>query len=282
MIPFIQAAHGNDWGGYDYDALQVENLRKLGGSDIFIIQYGGGGSEKLIRRAQADGQLTGLYAWQNALETVQGQADNFSRAIEQLNPDAIILDYEHWWKVWAEYWAAIGGKLPWDQVQKLPAEKISESGRLTAELIRQRWAGKYILVYTAKWFTSGYAPASSAWLRDYNLFVATYPDYGVKPYSCSWEQIRAGYLKALNRDGTVRDDNVASFTPDLPAGLTSWDAWQFSSRRIYPGESYAVDWIVFNMTPAQLLAKCGKGPEVEPEWKIEIRGRGERPEVRVG
>ncbi len=274
MIPFTQAAHGVDWGGYDYDALQVENMHRLGETDLFIIQWGGAGTDKLFKRARDDGQLTGLYHWQNALQTVQGQADAFSKEIERLNPDVVVVDYEHWWKVWDQYWDAIAGKIPWSKVEMMPPEKISESGRLTTELLAQRWApGKYFLVYTGAWFTTQYAPSSSLWLKNYPLFIASYPDYGIKPYPCTWDQIVSGYIKVQNRDKVTRhEDNVSNFSPGLPSGLTEWDAWQFSSRRIIPGEKYPMDWIVFNMTPEQLKAKCHKGPVVPPEptWQQAI------------
>ena len=52
---------GVDWGGYDYDALQVENLATKAEIGFFVSQAGGAGTPKLLARAKAAGLITGTY-----------------------------------------------------------------------------------------------------------------------------------------------------------------------------------------------------------------------------
>jgi hypothetical protein len=248
---------GIDWGGYDYK-LPLSDLQKLGDVQFVISQSGGAGTPAIIQGAKGLGMITGLYYWNSALVSVQAQIDQFSAQIDLLKPDMIILDHEHWWKSWEEYWQAIAGTIPWSQVQKLPPEKISENGRMVAEGIKLRWAGKYYMTYSSNWFIgiNGYSPSSPYWIKKYPYFPATYPDYGVPPYTLSWEDIRANKIFSKTYGLTPLTD----YKPDLTVPITSWEVWQYSSRIKIPGEAYSYDWDVFNGTLDELKIKCGLIP----------------------
>ena len=253
--------YGVDWGGYDYDAMQVENLASRAGCSFFISQAGGAGTPKLIKRAKNAGMITGTYYWNSALISAQAQIDAYSFLIDQDKPDIIILDFEHYWAKWDDYWAAIAGTIPWANVTRMSAQKISDNGQSVCEGIIKRWSGKYYLNYSADWFVSGYASPSTTWLKKYPFFVAAYPDYGVSPYSLTWDQIKSGKFMHL-KSGL---QNIADYRPTLPADITQWDLWQYSSRIKIPGEYYAYDWDLFNGSLDQLKAKCGLiSPPTEP------------------
>lgn len=249
-----------DWGGYDYDALQVENLFNKGGVNVFISQLGGVGTPKLLKRARDVGMITGGYCWNSALNSAQFQIDQFSKWIEAENPDIIILDVEHWWADWSQYWAAIAGTLPWADVKKLPPQKISDNAMLVCEGINTRWKGKYYMNYSAQWFVNGYAPQASAWLKNYPFHVAAYPDYGVAPYSLTWDQIKAGQFME-KRAGL---QSIADYQPSMPTGMTAWTMWQYSSRIKVPGEYYAYDWNVYNGSLDDLKVLTGMKPAPAP------------------
>src|SRR5450759_2975382 len=95
-----------DWGGYDYN-VQVEALAAHG-YGLIISQATGLGTKKILARGRSAGMLTGDYWWNSALNSVQYQIDTYSKAIEdEGSPEVLILDFEHWWKVWQEYWNAM-------------------------------------------------------------------------------------------------------------------------------------------------------------------------------
>jgi hypothetical protein len=240
---------GIDWGGYDYD-LRLAELRQAG-VEYVISQAGGAGTPRILAEARELGYATGTYWWNQALISPQAQIDQFAQYIEADNPDFLIMDYEHWWKYWSQYWDAIGGVIPWSSVERLPAAQISENGRLVAEGIAARYPDKLFLVYTAAWFTNQYAPQSATWLKNYPLHVASYPDYGVDPYNLAWEEIRAGVIK-VKYQGQVIEQNIHDYQPTLPIGLTDWKMWQYSSRIKIPGAYYAYDWDLFDGTIEEL------------------------------
>jgi hypothetical protein len=241
-----------DWGGYDYDALQVENLATKANCGAFISQLGGPGTSKLLKRARDAGMITGGYYWNSALNSVQFQLDQFSQWIDADNPDIIILDVEHWWAKWDQYWAAIAGTLPWAQVEKLAPQKISDNAQAVCEGMIKRYPNKYYLNYSAQWFVNGYSPQSAFWLKKYPFHVAAYPDYGMPPYTLPWDQIAAGKFMTV-RSGL---QTITDYQPSMPTGMVAWDMWQYSSRIKVPGEYYGYDWNYFPGTLDDLKEKC--------------------------
>jgi hypothetical protein len=267
-----------DWGGYDYDNLQVENALTLGGCELFISQLGGAGTPKLLKRAKAIGYpLTGGYYWNSALKSVVTQVDECSRLIDEVDPDIIILDFEHYWAKWQQYWDAIGGLLPWAEVERMNPQKISENGRLVSDGVYQRWKGKGFLDYSAQWYVNGYCPQASLWLKEKPFHVAAYPDYGLKPYSLTWDQIKAGKFMELK----AGLQNVADYRPSMPAGMTDWDLWQYSSRIKAPGEYYAYDWNYFPGTVKEFRVKVGMDAATPPEIVPMVEERLTALETRV-
>lgn len=248
---------GCDWGGYDYDALQVESIASQAGCPLFISQLGGAGTPKLLKRARAAGMITGGYYWNSALNGAQFQIDAFSRLIEADKPDIIILDVEHWWADWSQYWDAIAGRLPWADVKRLDPGKISVNAQLVCEGINTRWKGKYYLNYSAQWFVNGYSPQCAGWMKNYPFHAAAYPDYGLSPYTLTWAQIGAGQFME-KRAGL---QSITDYQPSMPTGMTEWDMWQYSSRIKVPGEYYAYDWNYFPGTLADLKRLIGMATE---------------------
>lgn len=252
---------GIDWGGYDYDALKLEEARSQAGIDLFISQLGGAGTPKLIPRAKQLGYITGGYYWNSALNSVQFQVDQFSKWLEATPCDIIVLDVEHWWKDWAQYWAAIQDTLPWAQVEKLPPQKIYDNAVMVYDGMKARWAGKYFLNYSAQWFVNGYSPQLATNFKTKPFWVAAYPDYGLAPYTETWQEIGAGTMHAYHVSG---DQQVQDWSPTMPTGMTDWALWQYSSRIKVPGEYYAYDWNYYPGTRHEFEVLAGLVPPLPP------------------
>jgi hypothetical protein len=257
----------NDWGGYDYDRFQVEALHE-NGAGLLISQATGPGTKKLLARARGVGELTGKYWWNSPIRGVQEQIDSYSKAIEdEGSPEVLVIDFEHWWRIWQQYWDASGkvkdaqgNVMTWDKVEKFEPKVISENGRLVTEGIVKRWKGKYILDYSAPWFTYQYCPMAVEWLKDYPYFGATYPDYGVGAYDRSWDQIKNGDILVKNVNKIVVPDNLENYKVALPDPRIKAEMWQYSSCMRAPGEAWPYDWGRFLGNMDQLKAKCGLGP----------------------
>jgi GH25 family lysozyme M1 (1,4-beta-N-acetylmuramidase) len=258
--------HGLDWGGWD-EPIDLVGFRRNVGSAFFITQVGSG-TARLVPTAKNLGYITGLYWWNSALDSATWQIDTFSKAIDKYQPDLIAVDFEHYWADWRLYNEWIAGKITRDHVPLLPPNKISDNGAAVTAGLEKRWRGKYLLVYTAKWFTDDCAPMSVSWLRNYPLWVANYPDYGCVRYKLPWEQIADGSFHIKTTNGPV-EQNLKDWRPTLPAGLTNRDIWQYSSRIQPPSGSPAYmgyDHNVYHGSIDSLRVKCGlQLPPVPPE-----------------
>jgi len=248
---------GLDWGGYN----QKINLQGFwdAGARFVIFEQGpadDNGTPRLVQEARAIGYLVGLYSWNAATLGVQWQVDEFSRQIDTYKPDFWAMDYEQWWASWN------GG----NPTGLISPQQISDNGQAVIEGMVRRWAGKYLLVYAPQWFVDGYSPQSVKWLVQHPNWAASGPDYGLLAYGLTWAQISALTVRKCTNMTlkTYQTTTVANLAPALPAGLSAWDMWQYSSRIRTPNDATHYDYDVFAGSIDDLRAKCGLASATVP------------------
>jgi lysozyme len=195
--------------------------------------------------AKAVGMITGLYHWDDPLETPASQAAWFLEKTKGLDFDFAIDDAEQQWADWQE-WSA--GCI----TQLLSPEVISHS----AQTILQTWenAGLKTILYTRKSFMESFSRPMLNWCGKKILWLAHYP-YNLDRINTSWEIFKTKHLPTIAG-------------PDLPEGVTHWDFWQFTGDKFtLPGNSGAIDVNFYNGSREQLDDLAGKTtvpPQPEP------------------
>lgn len=207
-----------------WDALNTNGV-----CDVAIIKGGQGQTTREhVNQARAKGiKYIILYFWQDPTIAAFYQILVISNDIKEFQPIAAFLDSEQWWGNWDQYWQFLAGKLSLSQMTILSPQTISNHGLAVLNGVQKNFPALPLGDYTARWFTEGWAQPMDQWLVNFILWVANYIDYGQTTYKVTYD-----YIKTQPPD---------TIQPVLPTGLVKWLIWQFSSRMIYPGQSYPYD-----------------------------------------
>lgn len=216
------------------------DLLKAGGVEFAILKASQGSTqrdprfEKHLQGAAAAGLICGAYHWCDPTHDDRRQAENFLAAVEGKPAAFAAVDVEQYWQDWSEW--------SYKKVARLiPPTRISQSARAVAAEIKAR-SGMPVLIYTRASFIRDYAAPMSAWLPEWDLWLAHYP-YGRGRVTCTWEQLRQHYPRVSR--------------PALPDGCRAWRFWQFSAEKfVLPGAPSPLDLNFFNGSPIQLKAWC--------------------------
>jgi hypothetical protein len=106
-----------------------------------------------------------MYHWVDPIGNWQSQAENFLRAIDATNPDAIGFDIEQYRSSWTNVWAVMS------------KQKIYDASVFVVEFVKAR-CDKPRAPYSAKWYLEKYCPALVDYFGDDPAWVASYADYG--------------------------------------------------------------------------------------------------------
>jgi hypothetical protein len=137
------------------------------------------------------------------------------------NVKLLAVDIEQWWSDWSKWDKARKGQIPWSEVPKFSAAKISDASQEIVERLVARYQGLRVIPYTSKGFVDTYSPQMKAWLGNYRGWYAQYP-YDYTPVTTTWETFRSAYLPARKE-------------PLVPDGCEA-DIWQFTGDKFYlPG-----------------------------------------------
>jgi exopolysaccharide biosynthesis protein/GH25 family lysozyme M1 (1,4-beta-N-acetylmuramidase) len=118
---------------------------------------------------------------------------------------AIFPDLEQYWGKWDEWYKAIQGTLSWSMVSRLGGDKISSHAKQVFEGFKA--AGYKTIGYTRASFVKDYAPQASAWMPDYQWWLAHY--ISIPNQTLTWAELKTNILPKVN------------FAPALPANLTA-------------------------------------------------------------
>jgi lysozyme len=195
--------------------------------------------------AKAAGMRTGLYHWDDPLETPASQAAWFLSKTAGLEFDFAVDDSEQQWADWQE-WSS--GCI----TQLLSPELISHSAQTIMSIWEQ--AGLKTILYTRKSFMESFSRPMLKWCGGKILWLAHYP-YNTTRITTTWEEFKAKYLPSISG-------------PDLPEGVNKWHFWQFTGDKfVLPGNAGAIDVNFYNGSIEQLQTLTGKTavpPEPEP------------------
>lgn len=213
---------------------------RAGGAAFAILKASQGRSardprfDQHLQGALEAGLICGAYHWCDPLHNDQEQASNFLEAIAGKPVAFAALDVEQYWQDWSEWQKR-------SVTRKIPPLRISQSALNTACEIKAR-SGLPVLIYTRASFVREYAEPMTAWLAEWDLWLAHYP-YGSARVSCGWEQLPDLFPKMNG--------------PALPAGCRQWRFWQFSAEKfILPGAPSPLDLKFFNGSLDQLREWC--------------------------
>lgn len=197
--------------------------------DIAIIKGGQGQQTRdHVNQARAKGiKYIVLYFWHDPTLAVFYQVLVASNDIKEFSPIAVFLDCEQWWGNWSQYWEFLAGKRALKDMLIKSPQAISDNAYAVATGIRTAFPSLLVGIYTALWFTSGWAAPMATWLINFIAWVASYFDYGKSTYRMTYDQIK-----------TVPP---TTYIPALPGGVAQYVLWQYSSRMIYPNQAYPYD-----------------------------------------
>lgn len=216
------------------------NQLKAGGVEFAILKASQGSAlrdprfETHLKCAAAAGLICAAYHWCDPTHDDRQQAENFLAAIAGKPVTFAALDVEQYWQDWNEW--------SYKRVARLISpRRISQSAQAVAAEIKAR-SGLPVLIYTRASFVREYAAPMSAWLQEWDLWLAHYP-YGGGRVTCTWEQLGQHFPKVSG--------------PALPEGCRAWRFWQFSAEKfVLPGAPSPLDLNFFNGDLTQLRAWC--------------------------
>jgi hypothetical protein len=237
--------YGSDWGSYlsatSEEAIPFNDLHAAGLLDFFITK---GDQEvpyissvKNIQWARTAGvEVVGSYYWHFPVWSAQYQIDLYSKAIEREKPDFIAFDMED-----------TQGKSSW---------AVSENARFVCEGLRKNFPDKKLFIYTSANYININAPDCNKWIGNYDRWIASWPDYGVKRTAAE------RYLSFAEIKGYPKPN----WLPALPSAWVGKpiQIWQFGTWQIPEGYGWPFDhqydWNVYNGTLDDFKILCGLKP----------------------
>lgn len=159
----------------------------------------------------------------------------------------LVLDVERWWERYDEYYEHKKGTRKKEDVVTLTDAWISQTAEVFAGWMRQYFK-KPVFIYTAEWFVTGFAPSMNNWVKNYPLWIASYP-YSSGVVNTTWEQFRSAWMPL----------DTAKI-PTLSADKVTM--WQFSGDKfVLPGSGGSALDLNFYMAPeAQMWSDIGFTP----------------------
>lgn len=187
--------------------------------------------------------------WPKAEDDKQFQA--LINALKYKKYDFLVLDAERWWERYDEYLELLNGKRKKEDVVTLTDAWISQTAEVFAGWMKAYFK-KPVWIYTGEWFVDSYAPSMNNWIKNYPLWVSSYP-YDKGYVTCTWEQFRTSWMPP----DTAR-------IPTLSAPKATM--WQFSGDKfILPGSGgSALDLNFYMGSEAQLWSEIGFIPRTKP------------------
>jgi len=204
---------------------------------------------------QAGYQRLGLYFWHDPTLSVERNVSKVLDYLSRIKVEFVVIDVEHWWASWSEWWLAQRGQLSWSQVRQIPGQLISDH----AEKLCQQVEGLIdlpLLVYSARWFIHDYAPQINTWLDRYPYINADYSYVPGRGQTLDWDQINQ-----------IADS--VGYSHYLPAGVKRETIRQFSDK-IYlkeTGDNYDLNVYFGSLDEFDSLIKLGEvkpAPQEEP------------------
>ncbi len=157
-----------------------------------------------LKKAKAAGVICGVYHWMDPANDPEKQVENLKAGLEEQDFSFLALDVEQYWSDWKEWEEGMISK-------RYSGKVISDQALACATLMRATFQ-RPVLIYTRASFVKDFAPEMSAWLPDWELWLAHYP-YRSGRVRLTWEQLRLNYAPTLP-------------SPSIPKGSQDWRFWQ--------------------------------------------------------
>jgi hypothetical protein len=200
-------------------------------------------------KARAGGfKRLGLYQWVDPTLSVDYNVDKVLRYLSEIRVESVVMDIEHWWASWSEWWAAVEGRAPWSSVRRLSGQHISDHAHAVVQELIPR-INMPLFNYCGRWFINAYSPQLDDWIHDYPYINA---DYSGAPEgrTLTWEQI----------DQVAR--NIGP-SPHMPPGKTEMMR-QFASKITVKEENVSFDMNVFFGSLEDFDRILAFDPDAEP------------------
>jgi hypothetical protein len=207
---------GGDWGAYLNVLLQVQfnydDLVKKAGLQFMVFRgaqeqtsqtEGNYSTMKNLEVSRRFLPVSACYYWHSPDANQKVMLNYFTPIIEKENPAWVGVDLEQ-----TLVWDANSGR--WVQVDP---QRFSDTAQELCEGLRDRFPEKQVVPYTRQNIITQYSPPMVKWLPSFdgNLWEARWRDYGLIPYTMTWEQIRNFEMKDVYTDEVfqLEDDNTS-------------------------------------------------------------------------
>lgn len=269
---------GMDWGSYlnwderiQFDWRQLHDQAGVrfaifrGDQEQIDPEWGNYSTIRNMAAAREVVPVVGNYYWHYPYRSlIATYLSRYKKAIDRENPDFIAPDLEQ-------------TKVIKNGVEvQVDPQEFSDTAQQLCEALRDAYPEKQVIPYTRRDIVTYYSPQLAQWIGAFDGgWEAGGPDYGLKVYPLTWEQIAGDYVRAAPLGNLVKLDNTGSTT------IPTWthNAMRQYSGRILPpyatGTLYAhqYDWNVFYGSEAELMAWVRKTPVVveppDPELTLE-------------
>ena len=133
------------------------------------------------------------YHWEDVTWSSSGQVKQTLDIVEGMDIVGVMLDWEHWWSSWGDWWQAIYKNIAWNAVRVASPSSISSHAEETVRLLKE--AGIYVFGYSSKNFIDTYvAPYSSNWINELDWVMAHYRYQPASAVDISWEELKEKWL----------------------------------------------------------------------------------------
>jgi len=205
--------------------INFKTLQDNGVSFVILKASSGSGIDPLFKQHMAEAEygpniVIGAYHWCDPTFDDNKQAQMFLDIVQPYDRVKFYAgDAEQWWADWVMWGKMTRNECRPDDVPHLTGQRMNDN----IHNILNYWSARTdrkVLIYTAKWWTDYYAPLTSGWIKDYPLWVATYPTVTKAP--TSWKE----YFDTQPPAGT---------SPYMPRGSEKWTIWQNTGNLKLPG-----------------------------------------------
>lgn len=189
-----------------------------------------------VSSARAAGLHIGLYHWIDPLNDGSGQAANFLKRIDELQPEFVAGDLEQWWADWDLWSKYRTGDLPLEEVPYVSREQVNRSAHDFFNRLKSS-ISLPILCYSSPQFINDRGRLVKNWLSEIQFWLALWK-HPKRIVRCSWPELSTYF---------------PSDPPEIPTGFPSPAIWQWSGDRfLLPGIKGAID-LNFIIQPETVL-----------------------------
>lgn len=265
---------GSDWGSYLYWDEQIQfNWQQLydeagvrfavfrGDQEQIDADRGNYSTLRNLEAARRVLPVTGCYYWHYPDASQAKMLKQYKKAIDRENPDFIAVDLEQ---------TRIRNPDTGEEEIVNPT-KFSNTAQQLCEGLRDSYPEKRVVIYTRRDIIMKYAPKMIGWIGDFDGgWEAAGIDYGLEPYTLTFEQIRQTFVKQYPTGQFVQvDDRGVTAIP----GWTHNKMHQYSTRIKPPYEVGSVyahqsDWSVFFGSVEDMLRWVKKEVVVTEEEEV--------------